>query len=129
VISVDTAVTVGMLAWLGILIASIGYEIAAELRRTDRTIWWLLGAVWAWFGLLRRHPLRAVVVAVAALIALLLLGAIELPESGPERENRPPIAPIVADTLRMPGTCPFARTRPTWPPFLGHRLPLGGDRS
>jgi hypothetical protein len=45
-----------------------------------------------------------------------------------ETENRAPLPPLTEANLRMPTQYPFRRVRHLpWPPFVGHRVPLGGD--
>jgi uncharacterized membrane protein len=88
-----------------------------------------LGRASGYLSLLFRDPLRGIVVIIALVITLLVFSAIDTydPDSG-SNENRPPIAPIQAADLRMPTTYPFERDRNvTWPPFIGHRIPLGCD--
>jgi len=101
------------------------YELHIE---SGNTLAHNLGRASGYLSLLVRDPLRGVVVLVALVIALVVFAAVSTydPDGGSD-ENRPPITPIQAADLRMPTTYPFKRERNVhWPPFMGHRVPLGG---
>ena len=112
---------------VGIALA-VGYLLYGAQRASEHSPAHNLGRASGYLGLLVRDPRRGIVVIVATILAVVVLAAIEAVEGSSEPDNRPPVAPVQVDNLRMPSTYPFERRRAAWPPFLGHRFALGADR-
>jgi hypothetical protein len=124
--TVLTAVTVLYALLVGAVVVRGLYHLHVE---SGNSLAHNLGQASGYVSLLFRDPLRGVIVIVALIITLIVFSGLDVfDEATASDDNRPPIAPIQATNLRMPTTYPFTRVCAAWPPFIGHRVPLGSDR-
>ena len=76
------------------------------------------------------HPLTLpLIIVIAAIVVVTVHAAIRVADGGGDSANPPPdVSPIKKMNLLMPVRVGQHGPRSTWPPFWGHRFPLGDRR-
>jgi hypothetical protein len=140
-VSKAAALLIAVFGW-AILVATVAvvgpiamfvWQMARDAYASDRSMWYHAGRASVYAELAARQPRTFAVVITTVSVAHALttsLDAIAEQTTQTGSRNPPPeVSPIHEDNLRMPTAYPFERLRLTWPPFIGHRFSVGGDRS